>query len=152
MDIVVVISLLISAVVLLCMWRYYRTARSSENWPCIPGRLLKCELVERSDAGTAIYNLEVRYSYIVDGEVRESENVAYYFGKWSSFRSDHMGLRDALIGMNPLTIYVNPKNPAESVLFPGTSHMTRSPMVLAVFMVLLCPVGGAVAIYKLLFS
>jgi hypothetical protein len=52
MEIVVAISFLISAAVLRGMWRYYRTARSSEDWPGIPGRLVKCELVERSDAAT----------------------------------------------------------------------------------------------------
>ena len=152
MEIVVAISFLISAVGLYGMWRYYRTAKSSEDWPNIPGRLLKCELVERSDAGTTVYDLDVRYSYKVDGEVRESKNVAFYFGRWSSLRSGYVGMRDALVAMNPLTVFVNPHNPAETVLFPGTAHMTRSTVAIAGFMILVCPVSGAVAIYILLFS
>jgi hypothetical protein len=149
----IAIALLISTLGLYGMWRYRRAARNSEDWPCLPGKLLNCEVVERlTPEGAKVYNLDVKYSYDIDGEVRESNKVMFYFAEWSTGRSNYVKLQDALVRTNSLTVYVNPHDPGESVLFPGAGHVPAWILVTAAIMILVCPISGAVAVYVLFFS
>jgi hypothetical protein len=149
----IAIALLLSTLGLYGMWRYYRAARNSEDWPCVPGKLLNCEVVERmTPEGAKVYNLDVKYSYDIDGEVRESNKVMFYFAEWSTCRSNYVKLRDALVRTNSLTVYVNPDDPRESVLFPGADHVPVWVLATAGIMMLVCPISGAVAVYMLLVS
>ncbi len=146
----VVFSLLISALGLYCVARYFRAAKDSEHWSRVPGMLLKCELIERREEANDVFSLDVKYSYHVDGEVLESTKVMFYFPEWSASRSYYVNLRDTLAKSIGLTVYVNPNNPRESVLFPGADHAPVWLLAMACVMMLVCPIGGTLAIYMVL--
>src|SRR5437870_926276 len=100
----IAIALRISGMGLYAISRYYRAAKKSSEWPCVPGELLKCELAERTKFDATVYCLEVRYSYHFDGEVLESTQVMFYFPEWSTCRSYYDRLRTALITQNALSV------------------------------------------------
>lgn len=73
----------------------------------------------------------------------------FYFPRWSTRRSFYAGLQTGLTGQNPLTVYVNPEDPKESVLVPGVGHLPAWLLPTAVTMMLVCPICFVVAIYVL---
>jgi hypothetical protein len=147
---VVAVALGISALGLYGITRYYRTAKISDDRSRIPGKLLKCELIQRIQENADVFNLDVKYSYHIDGEVFESTKIMFYFPEWSTCRSDYVKLQDTLAKTSDLTVYVNPHNPRESVLFPGADHCPVWRLAMACIMMLVCPISGAVAVYMLL--
>src|SRR5262249_45012088 len=107
----IIIWLLLSSFGLNLLPRYFRAAKDSVRWFRVPGSLLKCELFEKRGGDRLTkYNLEVRYSYEVHGEVFESTNVSFSFGQWSTCRAYYVGLQYFLTKTSELTVYVNPNN------------------------------------------
>jgi hypothetical protein len=146
---IVVFSFLVSAAGLFGVARYYRAAKASSHWPCVPGKLLSYELLERCEEGKDVYSLEIKYSYQVDDKVFESSNIMYYLPKWSQSRSKYVQLRDRVTAEKELSVLVNPDRHAESVLFPGTDQLPAGMLPLACFMIVVCPISGMVAFYGL---
>jgi hypothetical protein len=151
MATLIVISLLISACVLHGIGRYYRAAKSSEQWACVSGRLLKCELMERQGGARELFSLDVQYSYNVDGEEHQASRVMFYFPEWSMCRAYYSDLKKALEGSGALNVYVNPDNPKEAVLIPGPGGLPIRWLAVACAMAVVCPVSGALAVYLLMF-
>jgi len=84
--------------------RDYAQARASESWPSATGIVLS-----QLDGATK----DVRYVYSVNGRSYESSRKRTLLA--SFFVADDV---DYLPGEN-VAVYVNPQNPAYSVLFPG---------------------------------
>jgi hypothetical protein len=146
----IIFWLVISAFGLCRVPHNLRAAKDSAHWPRVPGNLLKCELFEKRGGNRRTkYNLEVRYSYRVRGEVFESTNVSFSFGQWSTCRAYYVGLQYFLTKTCELTVYVNPNNPRESVLLPGGYQITRGMLATACVMIVVCPICGFFAIWEL---
>jgi len=147
----IILSLLISALGLYSIPRYYRAAKDSVHWRRVPGILLKCELIERRWDGhrQPKFGLDIKYSYQVDTEVFESTKVSFYFGQWSTSRSYYTRIRDIITKGSDLTVYVNPNNPRESVLIPGADQLPGWMLATICVMMVVCPICGFFAIYEL---
>ncbi len=143
------IALKISGLGLHGIASYYRAAKNSSDWPCVPGELLKCELVEQAKANATVYGLEVKYSYRIEGEALESSHIMFYLPQWSTCRPLYVRLQAALTAQGPLSVYVNPQNPGESVLFPGVEHVPVWLLPTAIMMMLVCPTCFVIAIHVL---
>ena len=146
----IIFWLVVSAFGLCRVPRNLRAAKDSVHWPRVAGNLLKCELFEKRGGNRQTkYDLEVRYSYQVHGEVFESTIVSFSFGQWSTSRSYYANLQDSLTKTSGLTVHVNPNNPRESVLLPGGYQITRGMLATACVMIVVCPICGLFAIWEL---
>ena len=151
MGYVIAISLGISFFGLYGIARYYHTAKNSEDWPRVHGKLLKCELIQREEDNHAVFDLGVKYSYRVDHETYESAEIMFYFPRWSRWHP-YEEIQRKLTGTNSLVVYVNPRDPRQSVLFPGADHVPTGLLAIASIMMVVCPISGALAIYHLLLA
>jgi hypothetical protein len=93
--------------------------------------------------------LQVKYCYSFNGELFEASDLMFYFPEWSSSRSYYARLQDTLTAQSPLSVFVNPDNPRESVLLSGVAHVPVWLLPTAVVMMLVCPVCFITAIYVL---
>jgi len=104
----------------------YLKGKSSERWRRHTGTVIdvKVDVDKYRDAdeglgGEAHYSMPfVRYKYLYAGRVFKSKRMALN-DNWSP---DYGESSEAVVGINPgseITIYVNPKNPKQSVLSKG---------------------------------
>lgn len=148
----IAISLFLSVAIIRGMTRHYRKARASSNWPTVPGTLLHAEVLQRRDSDEPAYEhfkLDLRYAYEFHGERYESTQFQFYQPDWSRPRMYWSDLEVALRANPELTVYANPDDPTEAVLFPGAN--TMRPGILAALGVLavVAPIVGIIAIYWL---
>lgn len=96
----------------------------------------------RAHRGTSADKLEVRYAYVVDGVRYVSTEAGWYrhsdIAPFKEPRNPHLGSFDC---------YVNPQNPAESVLFCNTSAQSRVLGLVTMALLALCTGGGAYLLY-----
>lgn len=96
----------------------FRTARQSESWPSVKGRLVNVELWGTRNVDgimTPVERLSIQYDYQVDGHTHTGKNVAFYtlvYPETVRFAENHPENSD-------VRVYYSPQIPSESVLIPG---------------------------------
>ena len=88
------------------------------KWRPVPMKVISSTIVETQGEEGPLYEPNIRYEYTVDGTRREGDRVSL-FPKWSS--SDRERSRKVVLKYPrdlECTGWVNPSNPAESVLNP----------------------------------
>jgi len=123
------------AAVVLHYARKVRLGRSSARWPYVMGQITDCTLDRflRNYRGvpTPGYTLSVRYTYQVGGKHYSGNRVSFTELRiaddedlYDYFRY-HYGADEAI------PVFYNPRNPALSVLRPGTSEMVSTKLGIA---------------------
>lgn len=108
----------------------------------------------RVHRGTSADKLEVRYAYVVDGRRYESTEAGWYNHRdiapfrvpRRAFTDDELPLRRPELG--EFDCYVNPQNPAESVLFCNTSSHSRWVAVFVLAVLAFFAAAGAYESYR----
>jgi len=96
----------------------FRTARQSESWPSVTGRLVTVELWgTRNVDGVMkpVERLSIQYDYQVDGHIHTGKNVAFYtlvYPETVQFAENHPENSD-------VRVYYSPETPSNSVFIPG---------------------------------
>lgn len=102
----------------------------ADSYPATTGTVVSSRLDSHSDGeGGTNYTAVIRYSYEVNGQVYESDNVRY--GMTSSMRNDAQRTVDAHPYESSVTVYFNPSDPQDAVLQPGISG---SELMMALFL------------------
>lgn len=107
----------------------------SKSWPTTPGVLLKKGTREHistdRQTGTVKWSsihADVEYSYQVDG-VEYTSKRATFSDMVVKPMSALNRLLDDFLKTDRITVYYNPKKPADSVLIPGASIWNFTPML-----------------------
>lgn len=142
-------SLVASALLIVAMLRFYRRACASAAWPPSAGKLLHAEMLSRpADEGPGdVYKLDVRYAYEVDGVRYESTRIGPYFPEWGSQVDDYEAFLRILREAKPLAVFVNPDDPWDAVLLPGSMFMNPRLLIVLSVLVVTAPIAGIVSIW-----
>jgi hypothetical protein len=108
----------------------YRKTRQSQGWPTVPGRITASELTtetrteyddeNRRSRETIMYGVSVRYDYVVGGKSFHNDRLYWADGiKSNSDRAARATVAKYPAGAE-VTVYVNPADPNQALLEPGT--------------------------------
>ena len=130
--------LVIGIAVLLTGVSSSQQAIGSSQWPTVPGAVTASWVDSyittptptsngSVGAGSTFYTPQIRYSYIVSNRTFAGSQVG--FGDYSSTDSSHAEQVTARYPVEqPVTVYYDPKNPAQAVLEPGFGAMLLIPL------------------------
>ena len=93
------------------------------------------------EESTVAYDLDVRYSYEIDGEIHESTQVMFYFLKWSTtFRSIIISICNACsTERGPLQVSVHPRARRKACSYPVPTKRAYPLAVRRAVMMFVCP-------------
>jgi len=95
-------------------------AYASQSWPSVQGTITVSNLVTNTDSDGTTYKADIGYNYIASEQTQSGTNVT--FGAYSSSNASEMR---SIVNRYPLgtsvKVYVDPKDPTNSVLEPGVS-------------------------------
>lgn len=114
----VVILLMLGLVLVFFGSKFERRAREAASWPVVVGQLERCEVVEVPGIGTddfSTWQLQVSYSYIVNGKTHHSTQYAFGYGDGRD-DTQHRINADALKRSPQLYVHYDPAHPSEAVL------------------------------------
>ena len=94
------------------------TAKASESWPTVQGKVIKSELESHRNKKSTTYGALVIYKYEAGGEDYEGDEI--WFGQYSSSNRSEMQklVKEYPVGKD-VTVYYSPDDPAQAVLQPG---------------------------------
>ncbi len=118
------IFILIGGAVLFFGVKSLVTAKASETWPTVQGKVVSSSVdSKQGDKGGTTYHAEVLYEYTVAGQLQSSNNIA--FGSYgSSDPSRARGTVNKYPAGSAVTVHYSPTNPGKSVLEAGISGKT----------------------------
>ncbi len=90
-------------------------ARRMDGWRPVPGALQHLEVVSRRSDNSTVYKLEARYTYTYQGRRYHGSRVGIHTGA-DNIGTWHQDTYRRLRAARPLTVWVNPRDPAEAVL------------------------------------
>ena len=123
--------------------RLWRLARASKDWVLVPGTFAKCKLREErqhSEHGTnSTWHIDVHYKFEADGKRRSGRRRV-----WSEEAMQNKlvaQLRFKRLKRTDVKVLYNPKDPSESILYPGEwgtlkAHLIGGGVLLALAVVL----------------
>ena len=130
--------LLVGVPGVIVMLRMLKSAQSESSWSRIPGVVLEARILNTSEG----YIPKIRYEYICEGDKHENSMYKSLVSASNSHSPAERVLRRYPVGAN-VTVFVNPKNPSDSVLEPMNSEI---PYYLGVAGFSLCTFIGAVGL------
>jgi hypothetical protein len=95
--------------------------RQSESWPAVAGTIQQAG----STNPRASYKLSTIYRYEVDGRAYRGERVRFAWGSRNPYDKGQA-----------VTVYVNPADPTDAVLYPGTNWSPWWPLFIGFWLVL----------------
>lgn len=121
----------------------------AKNWIQVEGKLIeqRLDVTEKTfksvnDFSAPSKRLTASYTYTVDENSFTGDQVDFSDGHADNFSSDRKEAQQKLLAQEPLIVYVNPENPAESVIDPSLP----AEQVLFFTCFLLFPCGFAVMV------
>lgn len=72
-----------------------------------------------NDFSAPSQRLTASYSYTVDGQTYQGTRIDFSDGQADNFSSERKSKQQELLSQVPLTVYINPQNPKESVIDPS---------------------------------
>ncbi len=94
-------------------WRTYQRGRSTRQWPSVSGEITEALLASEENDLLP----DIRFTYIVDSQ-RYEGRLRFPAGTTPMPGFAHHQLEKYPLG-SQVTVYYNPRNPAESTLEPG---------------------------------
>lgn len=95
-------------------------ARASRSWPTVKGQINRCDIYERKTRVRGVsritYELDVEYSYEVDGKRYKGTRVQFFSCRYQS-EAEARKVADRIVS-SP-TVHYNPDEPEVCVLLPG---------------------------------
>ena len=117
------IFLLVGGVILFFGVKSLISAKASESWPTVRGKIISSSVESNSGKNGTTYHAEVRYEYNVAGRVQSSNQVA--FGDYgSSNPSDIHRIVMRYPAGAEVVVHYSPTSLTESVLETGISGKT----------------------------
>jgi hypothetical protein len=102
--------------------------------------IIESYIYHRGAPDEADYEPVIRYHYLVNGTTYESERYAYFY---EGFRNEHS--TQAVVDQYPpgsqQTIYYDPDDPSEAVIYKEFVVSSTSSLVIAMMSCLLAPIG-----------
>lgn len=138
-GIFVVVGLAMLCYVLGGWWTYVR----SGSWQRVPATIVASRLVEHGGGGDTRYSVEATYTYEFGGRAFTGQQVDIWPGSDSQrfhWRRNRK-LQDYAESGKPFTAYVNPKAPAQALLFRTPSDT----MLFFLWFGLICPAVGVLS-------
>jgi hypothetical protein len=108
--------LLLGGVFAFCSLSSLRNGANSVHWPQVKGQVISLQWHSPSDGPDFP---SVRYRYTIGGEQFEGENLCFGAASEASCKLSNLAAN------GPVTVFVNPANPRESVLLPGMSGVAK---------------------------
>jgi hypothetical protein len=108
-----------------------RHSLQAGSWPTAPAKITRLEVRENSDSDGSTYQVEVEYSYVVDGRPYDGKQLAFGYNATSG-REAHDEICRKLQGAKQVFVRYDPANPARSCLSYG---LHRSLQILLAFAV-----------------
>jgi hypothetical protein len=96
-------------------------AFGSANWPATEGRILSTAADSRTTKRSVTYELELGYSYAVDGRPYTGDRIDFVDGVLARSREElaREQRRHGLVEGATVVVHYDPADPARSVLWPG---------------------------------
>ncbi len=99
-------------------------AKASENWPTTEGIIKSSEVIEKREDNGLMYSANIVYSYTVNGQTIESNQVWFSANYSSSNRQEFQRtVIDYPVGKK-VKVYYDPDDPVVAVLNPGAFTST----------------------------
>lgn len=101
------------------LWKGWR----SESWQATPGVMMESRLLETHSprSTTPYWQPRLRYLFSVNGQVYEGSRLSFDWEKTTDREALQTRLQEEWFSGAAVTVWVNPANPAESVLKQGAS-------------------------------
>ncbi len=102
---------------------HLRYQHQTLQWPIVPGKIVRSELVDRGSYRRHDWSLSVAYTYDVAGRRYESHRATL----WSR-EADDPSVRNFFIGLragSDVDVYYDPRHPESAVLIPGDDGPDR---------------------------
>lgn len=99
-------------------------AKASQNWPATKGMIERSEVVRQYSNRKTMYSADVVYSYTVEGQKYESNQVRFGGDVRSSSSSSAYKTSRGYPKGKTVDVYYNPKEPAVAVLEAGPNFYT----------------------------
>ena len=90
-------------------------SREAQNWNEVKCKILHSKVKSHSGSDSTTYSVDIRYSYRIKGEKYTSDRYDFFTGSSSGYQSKSEIVQSYKKGKRA-KCYVNPLNPAESVL------------------------------------
>ena len=97
-------------------------AKASEKWPTTEATIIRSDVERSRSDGKTMYSANVEYKYVVEGEEFINDTIWFGGDYSSSSRSPHQKTIRKYPVKKTVDVHYNPKEPATSVLEPGTSY------------------------------
>ena len=117
--------LLLGGVFAFCSLSSMRNGANSLHWQRVQGRVVSLQWHSPSDGPDFA---SVRYRYSVGGGQYEGDNLCFGAASEASCKLSNLATN------GPVAVFVNPANPRESVLLPGTSRLAKAFLVAGALM------------------
>jgi hypothetical protein len=111
-----VLLLVLGGVVAFCSLSSLRNGANSVHWQKVQGRVISLQWHSPSDGPDFP---SVRYCYTIGGGQYVGDNLCFGAASEASCKLSKP------VANGPVTVFVNPANPRESVLLPGTSGVAK---------------------------
>src|SRR5262245_20303810 len=95
-------------------WSAWRSSRAA-NWPTVPAAITRVEIKENHNSDGATYEVEVRYTYTVNGVAYEGSRLAFGY-EASGNRLTHDEIHRKLKEAKAVSVRYDPSDPTVSCL------------------------------------
>jgi hypothetical protein len=98
-----------------------RLSIASASWIRTTGHVLKVQVIDDNDEGTATYSIRIQYRYRARGMQFESSRLSYQPTSGLLF-SDALTMIQGVRAGTEIDVYYNPRNPRQAVLVRGADR------------------------------
>lgn len=112
------------------LWSAWRSSRAS-NWPTVPAAITRVEVKENPNSDGETYEVEVRYTYTVNGVAYEGSRLAFGY-EASSNRLTHDEIHHKLKEAKAVNVRYDPSDPTVSCLSFGLHRSIQVKLAFAV--------------------
>lgn len=112
------------------IWAARRSTQVA-NWPITQGNLTNVVLKENPDSDGTTYEVQVEYTYTVDGQVYHGSRLAFGYGSSSNHQAE-AEIYEKLKAAKSVDVRYDPVNPASSALSYGIHFTIRFVLAFAI--------------------
>jgi Protein of unknown function (DUF3592) len=135
--IVGIIVFILGSVMCIFGYKILSTAKASQSWPCVMGRVIESTLVEKPNSTSAKYAAKVAYEYVVSGVTQTATRITFGDHDSRNFTNEKAS---ATVASYPngktVQVYYDSNNVGSAVLVPGTSSNVYTTLRIGIVLML----------------
>lgn len=112
------------------LWTARRSTQVA-NWPTTQGNLTNISLAEKSDSDSTIYEVQVEYTYTVDGQAYHGSRLAFGYAASNNHQAQ-TEIYEKLKAAKSVDVRYDPDNPSSSALSYGIHGSIQFILVFAI--------------------